>query len=520
MKRKLAIFGLCFAGAELFAANMPPLVLVPAAALLLLLLFLSIARRSRALPLVLGAVAGLCWFCAFSFAVFRPVRALAGQTVTCMVTVETDATAAYQNGQLRGTLTVTGINGKSCHFKMRSNGFPAQEPGETFTADFTMTDLPKDAYRASRLSRGILLQGEYTGGYKTGADSCAPRFALYRLRKNASALLRRWLPRDLGGLEAAMLLGDKAALPDTVQDTFRAAGISHLLAVSGLHLALLCGLFSFGRRRRFYRPLILVRAAVAVFYMLLTGLPISVLRAGIVFLLVLLGDWFYQPIDLLTLTGAAAVLLGLQNPYAPCDIGFQLSFCAVLGVQASVALTRWEEAHIPGQDAEGWQAQLRRAGLTVLSTVQTAALASLATLPVLVAQGLTTSGVGVLANLLTVWMLQPALVLGLVVLALQIVAIPLAIAAPLAHMASFLLAVWLRIFYTLASLCAALPLARLYLPREYTLLVLVLLGILALVYYAARRAGSAGSCRRGWFARQWPLCWVCRCRKALLPWRL
>lgn len=221
MKRKLAIFGLCFAGAELFAANMPPLVLVPAAALLLLLLFLSIARR-RALPLVLGAVAGLCWFCAFSFAVFRPVRALAGQTVTCMVTVETDATAAYQNGQLRGTLTVTGINGKSCHFKMCSNGFPAQEPGETFTADFTMTDLPKDAYRASRLSRGILLQGEYTGGYKTGADSCAPRFALYRLRKNASALLRRWLPRDLGGLEAAMLLGDKAALPDTVQDTFRA----------------------------------------------------------------------------------------------------------------------------------------------------------------------------------------------------------------------------------------------------------------------------------------------------------
>ena len=123
-----------------------------------------------------------------------------------------------------------------------------------------------------------------------------------------------------------MLLGDKAALPDTVQDIFRAAGISHLLAVSGLHLALLCGLFSFGRRRRFCRPLILARAAVAVFYMLLTGLPISVLRAGIVFLLVLLGDWFYQPIDLLTLTGAAAVLLGLQNPYAPCDIGFQLSF--------------------------------------------------------------------------------------------------------------------------------------------------------------------------------------------------
>ncbi len=487
MKRKLAIFGLCFAGAELFAANMPPLVLVPAAALLLLLLFLALARHSRYLPLAIGAAAGLCWFCIFSFVAFRPVRALAGQTAACTVTVETDAAAAYQNGQLRGTLTVTSINGQACRFKMRSNGFPAQEPGETFTADFTLADLPKDAYRISRLSRGILLQGEYTGGYKAGEDSRTVRFVLYHLRQNASALLRRWLPRDLGGLEAAMLLGDKAALPDTVQDTFRAAGVSHLLAVSGLHLALLCGLFSFGHRRRFYRPLILIRAAVAVFYMLLTGLPVSVLRAGIVFLLVLLGDWFYQPIDLLTLTGAAAVLLGLQNPYAPCDIGFQLSFCAVLGVQASGALSRWEETHCPGREAAGVQAMLRRSGLAFLSTVQTAALASLATLPVLVAQGLTTSGVSVLANLATVWMLQPALVLGLIVLALQLVSIPIGVAAPLAHMASFLLAVWLRLFYALASWCASLPLARLYLPRDYTLLVLAVLGLLALVYYAAGR---------------------------------
>ena len=133
MKRKLAFFGLCFAGAELFAANMPPLVLVPAAALLLLLLFLGVVRRSRYLPLAAGAAAGLCWFCLFSALAFRPVRALAGQTAACTVTVETDAAAAYQNGQLRGTLTVTAVNGKPCRFKMRSSGFPAQEPGESFT---------------------------------------------------------------------------------------------------------------------------------------------------------------------------------------------------------------------------------------------------------------------------------------------------------------------------------------------------------------------------------------------------
>ena len=339
MKRKLAIFGLCFAGAELFAANMPPLVLVPAAALLLLLLFLSIARRSRALPLVLGAVAGLCWFCAFSFAVFRPVRALAGQTVTCMGTVETDATAAYQNGQLRGTLTVTGINGKSCHFKMRSNGFPAQEPGETFTADFTMTGLPKDAYRASRLSRGILLQGEYTGGYKTGADSCAPRFALYRLRKNASALLRRWLPRDLGGLEAAMLLGDKAALPDTVQDTFRAAGISHLLAVSGLHTGIV---FALVNLLLWWLPLLrrghllrnLLAAACIWIYVAAAGFPPSAVRAAVMFTMLQSALASASEYNGLNALAAAAFGMLLWNPAWLGDISFQLSFAAVAAILA------------------------------------------------------------------------------------------------------------------------------------------------------------------------------------------
>ena len=123
------------------------------------------------------------------------------------------------------------------------------------------------------------------------------------------------------------------------KQAFRAAGVSHLLAVSGLHLALLCGLLGFGRRWRFYKPLILLRGAAALFYLLLTGAPVSVLRAGLVLAVALAGEFLLQPVDLLTSTGFAAVLIGLQNAYAPCDIGFQLSFCAVLGVQAAAALT-------------------------------------------------------------------------------------------------------------------------------------------------------------------------------------
>ena len=207
-----------------------------------------------------------------------------------------------------------------------------------------------------------------------------------------------------------MLLADKSRLDDSVQQAFRTAGVSHLLAVSGLHLALLCGLLGFGRKWKFYKPLILLRAAATLFYLLLTGMPVSVSRAGIVLLVALVGDFFLLPPDLLTSTSFAAILLGLQNAYAPCDLGFQLSFCAVLGVQAAAELACTEQRAAQDKPAAV------KALCQVAEPVQTAVLASLATLPVLVAHGMAASLVGVLCNLLVVWMVQPALQLGILLL--------------------------------------------------------------------------------------------------------
>ncbi len=101
MKRKLAWFGIGFAGAELFAAYMPPLVLVPAAALLVLLLFLLWRHCTR--PLFLGSVCGLCCFALFSWLVVAPIQSLAGRTCTCTVVVEGDAETSNQEGRQRGT---------------------------------------------------------------------------------------------------------------------------------------------------------------------------------------------------------------------------------------------------------------------------------------------------------------------------------------------------------------------------------------------------------------------------------
>lgn len=466
MKRKLAWFALGFALTELAAANLPPLVCVPAAALFAFAVF-GLRKHSLHIP-ALGAVCGFVYFAVFAALFVRPVQALAGQTVTAAVTVQTDAAAAYEAYHMRGTLLITELDGKPAHIRVQCAEFPAAEAGERFTARFTLRTLKKDRYRLAKQSDGVYLRAEYAGSYSPLPASRHPVFWLYRLRQRGNTALKRWMPADSAALISAMLLGDTSRLSDADRDAFAAAGVAHLLAVSGLHVSLLAGLL-FPRKRRFAHTALAVQAGVIVGYMLLTGLPVSVLRAGLLFLLAILGHWFLQPVDLLTSTGAAALLLGLQNAYMPCDLGFQLSFCAVLGVQCAAHLAKQLKSRLPARI------------FNLASNALTAALAALFTLPVLVAHGMTVSAVGVLGNLLTLPLMEPLLLLGLAVLGLSC----LPFLAPVCHMVSFLLALLLKFLRCIVFFCASLPGARLLLPARYTLFVLGVLAVLALVYYLA-----------------------------------
>ena len=249
-------------------------------------------------------------------------------------------------------------------------------------------------------------------------------------------------------------------------DTFRTAGIAHLLAVSGLHVALLCGLFAMGqgRRSRFSVPRILLQITVLLLYMGLTGLPFSVFRAGVMFLIMLVGSLLLQPPDSLTALALAAIIIGVQQPFAPCDIGFQLSVCGVLGVLAASALAKRQTQFVQVRYAARHNQRRQNAlplplaiVLRAVDAVQTAVLATLATLPVLLLHGMAASGAAVPANLLVVWLLGPALRLGILALVLSFVPV----LDPLFHGASLLLGIVLRLMTTLAAWCAALPAATL-----------------------------------------------------------
>lgn len=146
------------------------------------------------------------------------------------------------------------------------------------------------------------------------------------------------------GLLKALLIGERGEISDKTREAFIAAGAVHILAISGLHLGIIVTLIFFtvkGLLRLSERALLRydVRkvAALATFppllaYILITGFPISTIRAGIMascFLIAILINRYRNPLN--TLAFAAFVIL-LVSPTSLWDPSFQLSFSSVLGI--------------------------------------------------------------------------------------------------------------------------------------------------------------------------------------------
>ncbi len=151
------------------------------------------------------------------------------------------------------------------------------------------------------------------------------------IRLSLRAHLRVSLGRDAAALPTALFLGDRSQLSECLTRDFRRLGISHLLAISGLHFTLILGgaeriLVSFIPAKK---TRLMLLAGVTVFYMLLSGMSESVIRAGLMMLIAYSAVLFSRRGDMPTALGISAFLICVANPAAYYSVGLQLSVTAV-----------------------------------------------------------------------------------------------------------------------------------------------------------------------------------------------
>ncbi len=300
-----------------------------------------------------------------------------------------------------------------------------------------------------------------------------------------------------GGIAAALLIGDRRYVSEATYEMFRGSGLAHLLAISGLHMGLLCfGLIACLRGLAALVPSLACRLPVHKFaavagvtaglgYVLLSGLSISAIRAFLMAMLIL-AAWL---IDRLGLTvrnvGLAAGAILLVSPLALFSAGFQLSFAA------TAALVIWFESWRRQPSGGGTVGRTRR---WITDLIIASLVASAATLPLTAYHFGAIAPWGVAANLLGIpltglW-IMPA---GLAVLITTALPVP----DFLSRLALLAMQGGIDMLVSTAGWFAALPASPLPVrPPSPALLILGYAGFGLLLCIAGRRrlkaAGGAG----------------------------
>jgi len=258
---------------------------------------------------------------------------------------------------------------------------------------------------------------------------------LERLRNKVTARIRAVLPGGGGALAAALITGERSGIDPADAEAYRDSGLTHVLSISGLHLALAGGLFFWILRAALAAiPWVALNypikkwAAVAAlagatFYLLISGAETPAVRSWIMLALMFTAILFDRPaITMRTVAIAATILLiiGPEDLLAP---GFEMSFAAVT---ALVAFGEWEMSRERAVAPLTIGRRIWRylSGIAVASIV-----AGLATAPFVIFHFDRSAQYGILSNVLSLpiagFVIMPAAALAMVLMPFGLDAWPL-----------------------------------------------------------------------------------------------
>jgi len=426
----------------------------------LAMLFIHTKPSKIAAVTLLGCIVGFSWLWGYDSFYLAAARNYDTETVFITVTAsDYSYTPAY--GQAFDGKVI--LDGKTYQVRGYLNEEISLKPGDVVQGEFRLryTVGGEDRQPSHYQGKGIFLIATQEGEVSITAGQT--RLLNYPAiwRQKIITMIENIFPADTAAFAKALLLGDSTDLTYRQDRDFQVSGLRHVIAVSGLHVSILFALIYmvFGRQRVlnavFGIPLLLVFAAVA-------GFTPSIVRACLMQLLMLLAllvDKEYDPPTALSF--AVLVILGV-NPRAITSVSFQLSVGCMIGIFAfSEPLRQYFLSFGNLQTkskGKSIQAKLIR---WFFGSVSVTLSAMVVTTPLCAIYFGMVSLVGILANLLTLW------IISFIFYGVILSCITAAIWLPMGKGIAWLISWPVRYVLSVAGLLADFPLAAVYTDSVY-----------------------------------------------------
>ena len=354
---------------------------------------------------ILGVGLGFGWFWVHDSAYLSQVKALDGKTITVTVTASDFNYATDYGTAVEGSIR---LEGKTYRVKLYLDGdweiYPGSQINGAFSVRFTAEGGHKDP--TFHRSEGIFLLLYQRGAVDISEpEEIAVRYypAVWRelLLKKIDALF----PTDAAGFAKALLVGDRTGIDYETNTAFKVSGISHIIAVSGLHVSILFGLlYTVTLRKRWLTGLIGIPGMLL--FAAVVGFTPSVTRACIMQILMLVAMMSNKEYDPPTALSFAVIVMLAVNPMTAASISFQLSVGCMVGIFLfSEKIREYLENKWTWGSGKDW-ALLAKLKHGAVSSVSVSIGAAVVTTPLVAYYFGTVSLVGVLTNLLTLWVIS------------------------------------------------------------------------------------------------------------------
>ena len=478
--RKLMWFTIGFALACALCAYLfsPWLLLGIPIGLLVFTLAMILHKRGRLWPIAaavcLGISLGLCWFGAYRYFYLMPAVTADGSELSLTANIIDYSVPTDYGSSVSARITIDGSTYRAVLYLKESLDI---KPGDCVSGTFRLR-MTHDGLEGDTYHRGsgifLLAYAQDKTLHQPSDDislSCYPAI----MRQGIKNILDRAFPEDTAFFAKALFLGDRADVDYQTNTAFKVSGISHLIAVSGLHISILYSvIFQIAVRKR--GIIALIGPPILILFAAVTGFTPSVTRACVMQILFMISEAILKEYDSPTSLSAAVLLMLVVNPIAITSVSLQLSAGCMAGILLfSEKIRSW----ICGLGFwKTWKGKTLKVRVRnyLASGVSITLSSMFFTTPLVAYYFGCVSLIGVVTNLLTLWVVS-WIFYGIIAICL-IGLFWAQGAAALAWIVSWLI----RYVLAVSKILSSVPLAAVYTKSSFIVAWLVLCYVLVIVY--------------------------------------